>query len=103
MACSDDDPLYVMPPHSAPKLATEDGRSRLLKWLADVLSELGVDRRARVANGDGGFTWMTEPSKLSRGVARCKCLFLAHQLLVFFAPSRYREVKIACSCSEVFL
>jgi hypothetical protein len=78
-----------------------DGRSRLLKWLAGVLTELGVDRRAHVANGDGGFTWMMEPSKLSRGVARCKCLFRAHQLSVFFAPARYREVKIVCFCSEV--
>jgi hypothetical protein len=39
----------------------------------------------------------------SRGKARCKSHFLAHQLLVFFVPTIYRVVKIACSNSEVVL
>jgi hypothetical protein len=39
----------------------------------------------------------------SRGKARCKSLFLVRQLLVFFAPTRYRVVKIVCSSSDVIL
>jgi hypothetical protein len=39
----------------------------------------------------------------SKGEARCKSPFLAHQLLVFFAQAKYRVVKIACSCFEVVL
>jgi hypothetical protein len=40
---------------------------------------------------------------MSRGVARDKSPFLACQLLMFFAPVRYRVVKIACSYFEVVL
>jgi hypothetical protein len=35
--------------------------------------------------------------------ARYKSPFLAHQLLVFFVPARYRVVKIMCSYSKVVL
>jgi hypothetical protein len=38
-----------------------------------------------------------------RGKARCKSSFLAHQLSVFLALTRYRVVKIARSSSEVVL
>jgi hypothetical protein len=41
--------------------------------------------------------------RTSRGKARCKSPFLACQLSVFFAPTRYRVVKSACSYSEVVL
>jgi hypothetical protein len=40
---------------------------------------------------------------MSRGVARSKFLFLVRQLSIFFAPARYRVVKITCSYSEVVL
>jgi hypothetical protein len=46
---------------------------------------------------------MMEPSELSRGVARCKSLFLAHQLSAFLPPIRYKVVKIACFYLEVVL
>jgi hypothetical protein len=39
----------------------------------------------------------------SRVKARYKFPFLAHQLSVFFAPTRYRVVKITHSCSKVVL
>jgi predicted membrane channel-forming protein YqfA (hemolysin III family) len=39
----------------------------------------------------------------SRGKACYKFLFLACQLLVFFASARYKVVKIAHSCSEMVL
>jgi hypothetical protein len=35
--------------------------------------------------------------------ARCKSPFLERQLSVFFASTKYRVVKIACSYSEVVL
>jgi hypothetical protein len=38
-----------------------------------------------------------------REKARCKSLFLVHQLSVFFTLARYRVVKITCSCSEMVL
>jgi hypothetical protein len=34
----------------------------------------------------------------SRGKAHCKSPFLARQLSVFFTSTRYRVVKIVCSC-----
>jgi hypothetical protein len=37
----------------------------------------------------------------SRGKAPCKSPFLAHQLSVFFAPIRYRVVKITRYCFEI--
>jgi hypothetical protein len=40
---------------------------------------------------------------MTRGKARYKSPFLMHQLLVFFAPTRYRVVKIAHSRFEVVL
>jgi hypothetical protein len=40
---------------------------------------------------------------MSSGVARYKSPFLARQLSVFFAPVRYRVVKIMCSYPEVVL
>jgi hypothetical protein len=46
---------------------------------------------------------MMKPSKQSRGKAHCKSPMLVHQLSVFFAPARYRVVKIMCSCFEVVL
>jgi hypothetical protein len=73
------------PRRSCPPL---DGRSRLSKWLAGMLSEIGVDRRACITDGDSGFMWMMEPSKLSRGVACCKSPLLAHQLSVFFCTGK---------------
>jgi hypothetical protein len=39
----------------------------------------------------------------SREKVRYKSPFLACQLSMFFAPIRYRVVKIACSCSEMVL
>jgi hypothetical protein len=39
----------------------------------------------------------------SRGVPRYKLPYLARKLSVFFAPARYRVVKIACSWFEVVL
>jgi hypothetical protein len=44
-----------------------------------------------------------DPSERSREKVRCKSPFLARQLSVFFAPPRYRAVKIVRSCSEVVL
>jgi hypothetical protein len=41
--------------------------------------------------------------KTARGEAHFKSPFLACQLSVFFAPVRYRVVKIVCSYSEVVL
>jgi hypothetical protein len=76
-----------------------DDRSRLSKWLAVVFSELGVDQTVHVAGSDGGFTWMMEPSEMSRGVARSKSPILARQLSMFFAS----EGMGWCSCSEVVL
>jgi hypothetical protein len=52
---------------------------------------------ATKASFDGGTI------ETSRVKARCKFPFLAHQLSVFFAPVRYRVVKITHSCSEVVL
>jgi hypothetical protein len=46
---------------------------------------------------------MMEPLKWCSRRACCKSPFLGHQLSVFFAPARYRVVKIVCSCSEVVL
>jgi hypothetical protein len=40
---------------------------------------------------------------ISRGKARCKSPFLARQLLVFFAPARYRVVRISHFYSEMVL
>jgi hypothetical protein len=40
---------------------------------------------------------------ISRGKASCKSLFLAHQLLVFFASGRYNVVKSTRSYSRVVL
>jgi hypothetical protein len=40
---------------------------------------------------------------MSSGKARYKYPFLLRQLSPFFAPARYRVVKIACSCSEMVL
>jgi hypothetical protein len=76
---------------------------RLLKQLASVLRELDVDQKTRVTSGDGGFTYMVEPSERCRGKARCKFSFLACQLSVFFTPSRYRVVKIVRSCFKVVM
>jgi hypothetical protein len=39
----------------------------------------------------------------SREKARCKSLFMARQLSVFFTPTRYMVIKIMCSSSEVVL
>jgi hypothetical protein len=39
----------------------------------------------------------------SREKARCKSPYLASELSVFFAMTRYRVVKIMYSCSEVVL
>jgi hypothetical protein len=39
----------------------------------------------------------------SRGEAHCKSPCLACELSVFFALTRYRVVKVACSYSEVVL
>jgi hypothetical protein len=41
--------------------------------------------------------------RTSRGKARYNFTFLAHQLSVFFAPTRCRVVKITRSCSEMVL
>jgi hypothetical protein len=41
--------------------------------------------------------------RISRGKACCKSPFLARQLSVFFAPARYKVVKITCSYSKVVL
>jgi hypothetical protein len=38
-----------------------------------------------------------------RGKARCKSAYLAHQLSLFFAPTRYWVVTISRSCSDVVL
>jgi hypothetical protein len=40
---------------------------------------------------------------MSRGVACCKSSNLVRQLSVFFAPARYKVVKITCSYSKVVL
>jgi hypothetical protein len=34
-----------------------------MKQLAGILSDIGVDQRARVTSGDGEFTWILEPSE----------------------------------------
>jgi hypothetical protein len=44
-----------------------------------------------------------ETIRTSRGKARYKSPFLACQLLVFFALTRYRVIKIERSSSEVIL
>jgi hypothetical protein len=44
-----------------------------------------------------------ETIRTSRGKARYKSPFLMHQLSMFFAPARYRVVKITRSCSKVVL
>jgi hypothetical protein len=41
--------------------------------------------------------------RMSRGKARCKSYFMVSQLLVLFAPVRYRVIKIVHSYSEVVL
>jgi hypothetical protein len=38
-----------------------------------------------------------------RGKARCKSPYLLCHMSVFFTPTRYKEVKIACSSFEVVL
>jgi hypothetical protein len=41
--------------------------------------------------------------RMSKGKVRCKSPFLVCQLSIFFAPARYRVVKIMCSCFEMVL
>jgi hypothetical protein len=52
---------------------------------------------AATVSADDGTT------RMSRGKARYKSPFLACQLSVFFAPARFRVVKITCSYSEMVL
>jgi hypothetical protein len=46
---------------------------------------------------------MMVPSERLEEKVHCKSPLLMHQLSVFFAPARYRMVKIAHSYSEVVL
>jgi hypothetical protein len=56
-------------------------------WLSLVMNESFVD-------GTNG---------ASKGITHRKSPFMVRQLLVFFAPARYRVVKIVYFCSEVVL
>jgi hypothetical protein len=71
------------------------GELQAAKTDGTAWSEADTDRV--VAIGNEG------TNRMSRGKSWCKSPFLAHQLLVFFAPTRYRVVKITCSCSMVVL
>jgi hypothetical protein len=73
---------------------------RLLKRMLSPKEKTSLDKcspsTATVSTNEGTI-------KTSRGKARCKSPFLACQLLLFFAPTRYRVVKIARSYSEMAL
>jgi hypothetical protein len=56
-----------------------------------------------ITGGDDGFAIDEGTIRISRGKACCKSPFLACQLSVFFAPARYRVVKIAHSYFEMVL
>jgi hypothetical protein len=74
--------------------------SRLPKWMVlpgarpTPVGSLPLETKESFSEGTIG---------TSRGKARYKSPFWACQLSVFFAPTRYRVVKIARSCSEVVL
>jgi hypothetical protein len=56
MACSDGNPLRVMPPNPVLKLPPPPlgDRPRLSKQLVDILRDLYADQKTRVAGDDGG-------------------------------------------------
>jgi hypothetical protein len=68
--------------------------SRLSKWM--VLPGARPTPVGVVVVGDGTI-------RTSREEASYKSPYLAHQLSMFFAPARYRVVKIMCSYSKVVL
>jgi hypothetical protein len=74
--------------------------SRLPKWMVPPSEETSCGRCSPpvvAINADHGTIGTFG------GKAHCKPPFLVHELSVFFAPARYRVVKITCSSSEEVL
>jgi hypothetical protein len=74
--------------------------SRLLKWIVLPGAKPTPVRLLPLATKE---SFSERTIRMSRGIARYKSLYLEHQLSMFFAPTRYRVVKISRSCSKVVL
>jgi hypothetical protein len=84
--------------HRSPKRSVMN--SMLLKRMVSSREKTLHDRRSpfvAMVSADEGTI------EMSRGKAHNKSPFLVRQLSVFFAPVRYRVVKIVHSCSKVDL
>jgi hypothetical protein len=106
----DGDPMWTIPTNMAHESHSLGERlrrprrsvvnSRLSKWMVlprDRLTPVGLLPLATNESfGEGTIG-------TSRENTCCKSPFSTRQLSVFFAPARYRVVKIACSYSEVVL
>jgi hypothetical protein len=78
---------------------------RFPKCVVGVLGELDAESKEEMcaAGGDGGTTYVREPSECLEENHAASSPFLACQLLVFFALAKYRMVKITHCCSEMVL
>jgi hypothetical protein len=110
VCCEDGGPSRVEPMMMASELPPMGERlkpskwsvmnSRLPKWMVSPREEPSLNKCSppvATASADDGTIGT------SKWRAHYKSHFLAHQLLVFFAPVRYRMVKVAHSCSDVVL
>jgi hypothetical protein len=108
--CRSSGPPWVGPMMTAPEPSPRGERLRPSNWslMKSRFPKQMVSPRekpsrdkclppAAVTNTDDGTI------RTSRGKARCKSPFQACQWPVFFAPVRYRVVKITCSYSKVVM
>jgi hypothetical protein len=111
IACNGDNvPPRVEPMTAAPEPSATGEMLRPLKRyvMNSSLPKKVVSPREKTSHDRHSPSTMTVSTdegtnETSRGKAHCKSPYLAHQLLVFFTPIRYRVVKITCSYSEVVL